>query len=84
MIAKEQTLHTLRQLKPELQARYRVTGLALFGSVARNEPTPASDVDVLVDFTDAATLFDLTGLGIFLEEQLQCRVDIVPRPALRP
>jgi len=36
-----------------------------------------------VDFSEGATLFDLTGLGNFLEQKLQCRVDIVSQRALR-
>jgi hypothetical protein len=73
----------LRRLRPEIASRYRAKGIALFGSVVRGEQTAASDIDVLVDFDEAATLFDLTGLALFLEEQLGCRVDVVPRRALR-
>ena len=83
MINREQVLNTLRELKPELGTRYKVKTLSLFGSVARNEQMPTSDVDVLVDFDESATLFDLSGLGLFLEEQLDCQVDIIPRRALR-
>ena len=39
--------------------------------------------DVLVDFADDADLFDLVGLGLFLEEKLGRKVDVVPRRALR-
>jgi predicted nucleotidyltransferase len=80
---KAQVLSTLRSLKSELQSRYRVKTLALFGSVARGEHQPTSDVDILVDFDESATLFELVGLGIFLEEQLGCDVDVVSRRSLR-
>jgi uncharacterized protein len=73
----------LRRLQPQLADRYHARQIALFGSAARGEQTPTSDVDLLVDFDDKATLFDLTGLALFLEDQLGCPVDVVPRRALR-
>ena len=84
MLNTTQILTQLRALKPEVFSRYRVNGLALFGSTARGTHTSVSDVDVLVDFNESATLFELVGLGQYLEEQLHCKVDIVPRRALRP
>jgi predicted nucleotidyltransferase len=42
-----------------------------------------SDIDVLVDFQEDADLLDLVGLGLFLEEHLGRKVDVVPRKALR-
>lgn len=74
----------LRPFKAEMAERYRVRQLALFGSMARREEGPGSDVDLLVEFADDATLFDLVGLGLFWEEKLDCPVDLVPRRALRP
>jgi predicted nucleotidyltransferase len=84
MITQDRILDQLRLLQPHLAARYHARRIALFGSAARGEQTATSDVDVLVDFDDKATLFDLTGLALFLEDQLGCPVDIVPRRALRP
>jgi uncharacterized protein len=83
MLTRSQVMDLLRPLKAELTERYRVRELALFGSLARQEQGPTSDVDLLVDFTEGATLFDLVGLGLFLEEKLGCPVDVVPRRALR-
>lgn len=84
MLNTTQILTKLRTLKPEVLSRYRAQSLALFGSAARGTHTPTSDIDVLVDFDESATLFDLVGLGQYLEEQLECKVDVVPRRALRP
>jgi len=83
MLTRSQVMDLLRPLKAELGERYRVRELALFGSLARQEQGPTSDVDLLVDFAEGATLFDLVGLGMFLEEKLGCPVDVVPRRALR-
>jgi predicted nucleotidyltransferase len=49
----------------------------------RGEQTINSDIDILTNFKDDADLFDLVGLGQFLEEKLQQKVDIVPEDALR-
>ena len=53
----------LRPLKVELAERYRVRELALFGSLARQEQGPTSDVDLLVDFAEGATLLTWWGWG---------------------
>ena len=42
-----------------------------------------SDIDLLVDFEDGADLLDFVGLGLFLEERLHRKVDVVPKNALR-
>jgi uncharacterized protein len=83
MNTKETILSTLRNLTPVLKRDYHVESLSLFGSISRNKPHPESDIDLLVDFRAEATLFDLVGLGLFLEDQLQQKVDIVPQESLR-
>lgn len=76
-------LQKLRSLKPTLAQNYKVRALGLFGSWARGEQQANSDVDVLVELTEGADLFDLIGLTLFLEETLQCKVDVVSKHALR-
>ena len=83
-ISRKNILVALKALKTEIATRYNVKSLELFGSVARDDHSEGSDVDILVDFTKDADLFDLTGLSLFLEEKLGQKVDIVPRRALRP
>jgi predicted nucleotidyltransferase len=55
----------------------------LFGSVARGEDEPGSDVDLLVGFTDEATLLDEVGLRLALGDLLQVDVDVVAADTLR-
>lgn len=83
-ISRKNILVALKALKTEVVTRYNVKSLELFGSVARDDHSEGSDVDILVDFTKDADLFDLTGLSLFLEEKLGQKVDIVPKRALRP
>ena len=73
----------LKALKGYIAKNYKVKELGLFGSIIKNRQTAKSDIDILVDFKKGADLFDLVGLGQFLEEKLHCKVDIVPKRALR-
>ena len=83
MNAKEKILFEISNLKAEIQSKYRVKEIGVFGSVARGEQGGASDIDVLVDFQEGASLFDLVGLALFLEERLGRKVDVVSKSALR-
>jgi len=84
MSEREKILKTLRELKPEIQRRYKVREIGLFGSFVRGEERDASDIDVLVDFDEDADLLDLVGLSLYLEERLLRAVDVVSKRALRP
>ncbi|MDB4949442.1 MAG: polymerase, beta domain protein region [Gemmatimonadetes bacterium] len=66
----------------ELQ-RFHVESLSLFGSVARDEAAPGSDVDVLVQFRGPATFDRYMGLLEYLEERLGAEVDLVTTTGLR-
>ncbi|WP_298135114.1 nucleotidyltransferase family protein [Acidiferrobacter sp.] len=81
---KERVLELLSRSKPELQARFGVTRLALFGSTARDTATASSDVDVLVAFDGPATSKRYFGVQFYLEDLLGCPVDLVTEKALRP
>ena len=65
--------------------RWKVTELALFGSVLRDDFGPDSDVDVLVSFAPDApwSLFDLVDMRDELKEVLGREVDLVEKDALR-
>ena len=58
----------------------------LFGSFARNEETPKSDIDILVQFMPDAklSLFDYGGIIYKLEKSTGCRVDLVQEHMLKP
>jgi predicted nucleotidyltransferase len=67
----------------EIAARYGASNVRVFGSVARNEMGPNSDLDVLVDLEPGRTLLDHAGLMIALEELLGCKVDVAVDGGLR-
>lgn len=61
-----------------------VKTLAIFGSAARDEARPESDVDVLVEFAGPATFNGYMDLKFFLEDILGRPVDLVTRRSIRP
>lgn len=60
-----------------------VKSLDLFGSVARDEARPDSDVDFLVEFSQPGGLFQLFRVQHYLEDLLGCSIDLGTRTALR-
>ncbi len=81
---RQRALELLAHSKPELQSRFGVTQLALFGSTARDAATNSSDIDVLVAFDGPATSRRYFGVQFYLEDLLGCPVDLVTEKALRP
>ncbi|NCA70516.1 MAG: DNA polymerase subunit beta [Sphingobacteriia bacterium] len=79
-----QTLELLARHKAFLRARFGVTELALFGSTARGDRRPDSDVDILVSFDGPATSGRYFGVQFYLEDLLGRPVDLVTRKSLRP
>lgn len=68
----------------EIAANHGVSNLRVFGSVARAEDQPDSDVDLLVDVAPGVGLFQLAWLQRELEDVLQSQVDLVPADGLKP
>src|SRR5438067_11954936 len=81
------TLEGLRRRRAEILGvarKRRARRVAVFGSVARGEAHPDSDLDLLVDFEPGASLLDHIGLFQDLEDLLGVGVDVVARSALKP
>lgn len=77
-------LRQRRQAVIDAVAQRGAGNVRLFGSVARGDPTEGSDIDLLVDLDDDASLSDLIGLERELSELLGVEVDVVPAHALKP
>jgi predicted nucleotidyltransferase len=74
------TIERLRQLREEIllvAQRFGATNLRLFGSAARDEDSPESDIDLLVELEAGRTLLDLVALEGELSQLLNRKVDIV-------
>lgn len=67
----------------KLAARHGIREIRVFGSVARGEARPDSDVDFLVKTEEGRSLFDLGGFLTDLQELLGCEVDVVTERGLR-
>jgi predicted nucleotidyltransferase len=65
-------------------AHRHASNVRVFGSVARGEDRPESDIDLLVDVGPETTAFDLLALGCDLEDELKVRVDVGTESSLRP
>jgi len=81
----DEIIERLREHEADLRA-HGVTHAALFGSVARDEQRPDSDIDILVDLDPAivATIFDYAGLKDYGASLFQGSVDVIDREALKP
>jgi len=77
-------LQILKQKTTELTKQFGVKSLLLFGSVARDEATTASDVDLLVEFNRPVGYFGLFALQDYLEKLLGCPVDLGTPDSLKP
>lgn len=80
---KNEAIDRLRALRDELERRFSVLEIGIFGSVARDEADELSDVDVLVRFREP-TFDHYMDLKFRLEEELGHRVDLVTHDALKP
>ena len=70
-------LNLNRNAVREMVGRFRVANLRVFGSVVHGTDKEDSDLDLLVDALPGATLFDLGGLQIELEDLLGVHVDLL-------
>ena len=82
---REQTIDHLKMQEAELR-RSGLEALYIFGSVARGENGPKSDIDLACDIDKNAKigLFEFADIMIRLEEQLNRKVDLVTLEAMRP
>ena len=70
----------------DLCRRYKVRELSVFGSAARGEMRPESDIDLLVEFLpdSGIDLFDFSGLMLDLSHLVGRKVDLVSKNGLKP
>lgn len=75
-------LHRLRAEIYRIARKHNAEKVYVFGSCARREETPESDVDFLADFNSNASLFDQVGMQLDLADALNCKVDVIPLSCL--
>ena len=78
----EQQLQSKRQAVLALAAKHGAGNVRLFGSVARGESGPQSDIDLLVKMEEGRSLLDLSALVLDLRQLLGVKVDVVSEDGL--
>ncbi len=74
----------IKKHKPELENKFKVKEIGVFGSYIRGEQKKTSDLDLLVEFKKAPGLFEFMDLEDYLKALLGIKVDLVTRKALKP
>ena len=82
-LTREEVLNQLRKHKPELEKRFGVANMLLYGSVARDEATADSDINLLVSFDGPTTSERFFGVQFYVEDLLEHPVDLVTERAQR-
>lgn len=84
-MTRNEAIARLRECAAAVRAR-GVTSLYLFGSIARNQAGPDSDIDLFVDYDPAQhfSLVDLVAVQHLLEERIAARIDVTTRDSLHP
>lgn len=83
-MSKERILSLLAGQREDILVKFGVKKLGIFGSAARDDMRNGSDVDILVEFQDAATFDKYMDLKAYLEALLGTSVDLVTEEALKP
>lgn len=83
MLTSVELQQRLRKSQPNLRDKFHVKRIDLFGSYARGEATPTSDVDLLVEFSQPIG-WEFIDLKEYIEHELGVTVDLVTPAGLRP
>lgn len=79
----DQVINILSIKKQELQKKYPISELALFGSFARGDHNEYSDIDILVDFNERIDGFDYIRIAHELEDSFRQKIDLVSRKGIK-
>ena len=75
-------MQILTQLKPELITKYHISSIGLFGSVVRDDFSPSSDIDIIVDFSQPIGI-EFVDLADLIEKRLKKNVDLVSKNGVK-
>ncbi len=76
--------YCIKKNKKEIEGKYKVKEIGIFGSYVRGEELKGSDIDILVEFKEPIGLFKFLDLEEYLENLLDKKVDLVSKKALKP
>lgn len=84
MLSLDKIKHCLTIQKSILQNKYKINRVGIFGSYVRGEQKSESDLDILIDYEEAPSLFTLIEIENLLSELLGMKVDLVTRKGIKP
>ena len=64
--------------------KFGIKKILIFGSYARNEATPNSDLDLIVEFPEGTSLIDHIGIEFELSEALNMKIDLLSQNGISP
>jgi predicted nucleotidyltransferase len=82
-MTRQSIIDKVSSLKQQAKEKYNAEIKAVFGSVLTDAFKSTSDIDILVEFSKGADLFNFIGLSLFLEDNLKHKVDVVPMDSIR-
>jgi uncharacterized protein len=80
----ENIIQQISKLKPYLEQHYHIKSIGVFGSFVRKEQQTHSDLDLLVEFSQAVSLFTFIEIENKLSSYLGLKVDLVMKKTLKP
>ena len=83
MYTLQNILEKLRQIKPELERKYPITGIGVFGSFARGEANYQSDIDIVIDI-DGTMGLSFVAMADEIEAFLGIKTDVIPKRSIKP
>ena len=84
MLKSSEVQQRIKDNLAELNRKYAVSEIGIFGSYARNEQTLDSDLDILVEFSKPVGFISFMQLEQHLRQLLGIKIDLVTRAALKP
>ena len=80
---RREILNILALNLPQMQKQLDVSRIGLFGSYARNEANPGSDIDILIEFKNKSTFNNFMGVQTLLENKFNQRIDLTTNNAIK-
>jgi len=73
----------IKSIKPQIKNQYHITELGIFGSYIRGEENENSDIDILINYAEAPSLFELIDLELYISECVGIKADVVTKNGLK-
>ena len=83
MYTLQNIVEKLKQVKPELERKYPITSIGVFGSYARGEANRESDIDIAVDI-DGVMGLSFVAMADEIEAILEIKTDVIPLRSVKP